>query len=65
MPRLISGGVIIEDDAPEIVSHDDWLELADKNGLLEQLYDYWILGNEYEAKTPRWSIMRNLLGWGS
>jgi uncharacterized protein (DUF934 family) len=33
MPRLIRDGAIIEDDAPEIVSHDDWLELADKAGV--------------------------------
>ena len=43
---------------------DTWLELSKKNGLLDQLYDYWILGEEYEAKTPRWSIMHNVLGWG-
>jgi Na+/H+-dicarboxylate symporter len=44
---------------------DTWLELSTKNGLLDQLYDYWILGEEHEAKTPRWSIMHNVLGWGS
>jgi Na+/H+-dicarboxylate symporter len=44
---------------------DTWLELSQKNGLMDQLYDYWILGEEHEAKTPRWSIMRNVLGWGS
>ena len=44
---------------------DTWLELSKKNGLVDRLYDYWILGKEYEAKTPRWSIMNNVLGWGS
>jgi uncharacterized protein (DUF934 family) len=33
MPKLIRDGVIIEDDAPRIVSHDEWLELADKAGV--------------------------------
>jgi ABC-type amino acid transport substrate-binding protein len=51
-------------DASFQVYVNTWLELADKNGLLNLLYEYWILGEEHEAKTPRWSIMHNVLGWG-
>jgi len=29
----------------------------------EQLYDQWILGKNAETKTPRWSVIRNVLGW--
>jgi Na+/H+-dicarboxylate symporter len=40
-----------------------WLELSEKSGFMDQLYDYWILGEEHQAKEPRWSIMKNVLGW--
>ena len=39
-----------------------WLLLTEKNGFMSQLYDYWILGEEYHPREPRWSIMRNVLG---
>ena len=40
-----------------------WLELKRKEGLLDRFYDHWILGKSAEATTPRWSILRNVLGW--
>jgi ABC-type amino acid transport substrate-binding protein len=52
-------------DTSFLIYVDTWLVLAEKNGLLSQLYDYWILGDEHEAQEPRWSIMHNVLGWGS
>ena len=27
-------------------------------------YDYWILGVGAEEEKPRWSVVRNVLGWG-
>ncbi len=40
-----------------------WLDLQRANGSLERLYDYWILGRASEAAAPRWSVLRNVLGW--
>jgi Na+/H+-dicarboxylate symporter/ABC-type amino acid transport substrate-binding protein len=40
-----------------------WLDLKRKDGTLEQLYDYWVLGRDAVRPAPRWSIMRNVLGW--
>ena len=40
-----------------------WLVLKDENGFHEKVYDYWILGHNPRAKKPRWSVMRNVLGW--
>ena len=51
-------------DTSFLIYVDTWLELAEKNGLAGELYDYWILGEEHETKEPRWSIMNNVLGWG-
>jgi ABC-type amino acid transport substrate-binding protein len=48
---------------PDYVSYiNTWLLLTEKNGFMSQLYDYWILGEEYRPGEPRWSIMRNVLG---
>jgi ABC-type amino acid transport substrate-binding protein len=40
-----------------------WIELKRKDGTLEALYQYWILGRNAQAKVPRWSVMRNVLHW--
>ena len=40
-----------------------WIDLKRKDGTLQQLYDYWVLGRDAVRPTPRWSIMRNVLGW--
>ena len=42
---------------------DDWLVLEKTRGNLNRLYDTWILGKGAEKKTPRWSIIRNVLHW--
>jgi ABC-type amino acid transport substrate-binding protein len=40
-----------------------WLKLKKENGLQKQVYDYWILGKNPKAKKPRWSVMKDVLGW--
>jgi Na+/H+-dicarboxylate symporter len=42
---------------------DTWIDLYRKNGTLDTLYDYWILGQSEEEDEPRWSVIRNVLGW--
>ena len=40
-----------------------WITLK-KNSLdFPRLYDHWILGRDAEPKHPRWSILRDVLGW--
>jgi proton glutamate symport protein len=45
---------------------NDWLRLQRTNGTMTRLYDYWVRGlpRSSDKKTPRWCIMRNVLGWG-
>ena len=45
----------------EYLNH--WLTLQDTSGVEEQQFDYWILGKTTRKKTPRWSIIRNVLHW--
>jgi ABC-type amino acid transport substrate-binding protein len=42
---------------------DTWVDLRRKEGTLDGLYDHWILGKEVTQKQPRWSVIRNVLGW--
>jgi Na+/H+-dicarboxylate symporter/ABC-type amino acid transport substrate-binding protein len=49
---------------PELATFvDTWIELARKDGTLEALYEYWILGRTPAAAAPRWSIIRDVLRW--
>jgi len=41
-----------------------WIEMKRRDGTLDTLYDHWILGKDAEKRTPRWSVVRNLLHWG-
>jgi len=42
---------------------NSWIDLKKKDGTIEQLYNYWILGKGTTEKEPRWSIIRNVLHW--
>jgi ABC-type amino acid transport substrate-binding protein len=41
-----------------------WIELKRKDGTIDRLFAHWILGQDSTPRRPRWSIMRNVLGWG-
>jgi ABC-type amino acid transport substrate-binding protein len=43
---------------------DAWILFAESSGIVRREYDYWVLGQGAEKKKPRWSIMRDVLGWG-
>jgi ABC-type amino acid transport substrate-binding protein len=40
-----------------------WMDLKRRDGTLDELYQYWILGRDRTVPRPRWSIIRNLLKW--
>jgi Na+/H+-dicarboxylate symporter/ABC-type amino acid transport substrate-binding protein len=40
-----------------------WIELKRRDGTIDALYDHWILGKQAGKRVPRWSVMRNVLGW--
>jgi ABC-type amino acid transport substrate-binding protein len=42
---------------------DHWVRLKKADGTVERLRDHWILGKGAVAHQPRWSILRNVLGW--
>ena len=40
-----------------------WIDLKRKDGTMEALFEYWVLGRDTTARRPRWSIIRNVLHW--
>jgi Na+/H+-dicarboxylate symporter len=45
---------------------DQWIRLKQAEGIIDRLYDYWIMGKKPASKqAPRWSVIRNVLGWGT
>ena len=41
-----------------------WLAMMEASGDRQRLYDYWVLGRDEQAHTPRWSIVRDVLSVG-
>jgi ABC-type amino acid transport substrate-binding protein len=42
---------------------NSWIELKRKDGTIDTLYGHWILGKQAGKQEPRWSVIRNVLGW--
>jgi ABC-type amino acid transport substrate-binding protein len=41
---------------------NDWLQMNQTSGIIDRLYNKWILGTKVEQKKGRWSIGRDLFG---
>nr|WP_239492659.1 cation:dicarboxylase symporter family transporter [Luteitalea sp. TBR-22] len=50
-----------EDDLREVV--DVWLDTRRASGDADEAVDYWIRGVAFSSRTPRWSILKDVLGW--
>jgi ABC-type amino acid transport substrate-binding protein len=40
-----------------------WIELKKKDGTVDGIFNHWILGETAGRKGPRWSVIRDVLGW--
>ena len=40
-----------------------WIDIKKRDGTVNLLYNYWILGHDPKPKQPRWSIVRDVLHW--
>jgi Na+/H+-dicarboxylate symporter len=40
-----------------------WVELKRKDGTIGALYEHWVLGQAAKKRGPRWSVIRDVLGW--
>lgn len=41
-----------------------WIDLKRNKGDLAILFDHWITGKTAKEEGPRWSVVRNVFGWG-
>jgi len=41
-----------------------WIQLKQRDQTLERLFDYWYRGKAEQKLQPRWSVLRDVLGWG-
>lgn len=42
-----------------------WIRMEKEFGMLEKKYNYWVLGMIPGSVEPRWSVVRNVLHWGT
>ena len=61
--KSAAGVPIGQEDQAFATFVNTWIELKRKDGTLDALYKYWILGQDATPRRPRWSIMRNVLHW--
>ena len=54
---------IAHDDVPFRKFVDSWIDFSRRVGWMDRLYDRWVLGKVEGPREPRWSVMRNVLGW--
>lgn len=41
-----------------------WIDTRRASGELDEAYDYWVRGRALAPRAPRWSLLRNVFGWG-
>jgi Na+/H+-dicarboxylate symporter/ABC-type amino acid transport substrate-binding protein len=41
----------------------NWIQLKQADGSIDDLYQYWMMGGVTAQRTPRWSVIRDVLGW--
>jgi Na+/H+-dicarboxylate symporter/ABC-type amino acid transport substrate-binding protein len=44
---------------------NSWIEQKRKDGTIDELFAHWILGQDSAPKKPRWSVLDDVLGWGT
>jgi hypothetical protein len=42
---------------------DLWIETRRASGEAEDASNYWVRGRALSVRTPRWSVLRDVLGW--
>ena len=42
---------------------DLWIETRRASGEAEEAYNYWVRGRALVSRRPRWSVLRDVLGW--
>jgi len=62
--RIPLGFAVAKDQLEFAAFLGRWLTAKKSTGEIQAAYDYWVLGEGAEKREPRWSIMKDVLGWG-
>ena len=57
------GMAVRSSDADWLRFLDRWLDFERLDGSLDRLRVYWVEGGGAKEKLPRWSVIRDVLGW--
>lgn len=67
IPLRVHETAVVPDHERHIFSDNEALrakkDLKQKDGTVNRLYEYWMLGGAAKPRGHRWSIIRNVLGW--
>jgi Na+/H+-dicarboxylate symporter/ABC-type amino acid transport substrate-binding protein len=61
--RLPAAYAVPKGDGEMVEFVSNWIDLKRKDGSIDSLYDYWMMGGASRPDEPRWSVIRNVLGW--
>ena len=61
--RLPVAYVVAADNPTVLNAMNNWLAIETANGYIEEIYGYWVEGKTELVRQPRWSIIRDVLGW--
>ena len=51
-------------DNPSLLrAMNEWLLIEKATGGIAEIHDYWVQGKTDLVKPPRWSVIRDVLGW--
>jgi Na+/H+-dicarboxylate symporter/ABC-type amino acid transport substrate-binding protein len=61
--RIPAAFIVPPDDSAWAMYVDNWVALKRKDGTIDSLFRHWIHGEGAATTEPRWSIIRDVLGW--
>jgi Na+/H+-dicarboxylate symporter len=51
-------------DNPSVLrAMNEWLLIEKSTGGIDEMYDFWVQGKTQQVQPPRWSVVRDVLGW--
>lgn len=55
---------LVAPDNPSLLrAMNGWLQIERTTGDIDEIYDYWVQGKIRHVQPPRWSVIRDVLGW--
>ncbi len=61
--RLTAGFIVPKADDEWAQYVDEWVKLNKTDGNIDRLFKHWIQGQGAVPDEPRWSVIRDVLGW--